>query len=267
VRDDLPRRPLSVSRDARPWRLIELSGPHTRVVDDVDQLNRAGADLIAQVIAGIPTASVVAATGRTPMGLYAELAARRRAGLVDATNVTAFQLDEYLGLEEGDRRSLLGWMRRSFLEPLGVADERVVGLPLDGDLDEACAAFDDAVEARGGLDLAVLGLGPNGHLGFNEPPSSRWTPTRAVELSPITIEANARYWGAVADVPPKAVTMGMAQVLSARTIVLVVSGESKRRIVHQALEGPIEPWIPASFLRATDADVTVIVDRAAWGDG
>lgn len=136
------------------------------MVEDAGQLNQTGADLIAQVIAAIPSASVVAATGRTPMGLYAELSARCRSGLVDAANITAFQLDEYLGLEDGDRRSLLGWMRRSFLGPLGVAEQRVVGLPLDGDLDEGCTAFDDAVEARGGLDLAILGLGPNGHLGF-----------------------------------------------------------------------------------------------------
>jgi glucosamine-6-phosphate deaminase len=244
-----------------------VTGLRTRVVEDADQLDRTGADLVTEAIAAIPTASVVAATGRTPMGLYAELAARRRSGLVDATAITAFQLDEYLGLEEDDRRSLFGWMRRSFLEPLGVADDRVVRLPLDGDLDAAFSAFDRAIEARGGLDLAILGLGANGHLGFNEPPSSPEAPTRMVELSPVTIEANARYWGDAADVPTEAVTMGMGQLLSARTIVLVVSGASKRTIVHEALEGPIGPEVPASFLRETDADVTVIVDHAAWGDG
>ena len=236
----------------------------TRVVVDADELNRTGADLVAETIAAIPTASVVAATGRTPMGLYAELAARRRSRLVDATEITVFQLDEYLGLEQGDRRSLLGWMRRSFLEPLGVADDRVVGLPVDGELDAACAAFDRGLRARGGLDLAILGLGPNGHLGFNEPPSNPDAPTRAVALSPATVEANARYWGDAADVPTEAVTMGMEQLLSARAVVLVVSGTSKRTIVHEALEGPIGPDVPASFLRRADADVTVIVDRAAW---
>jgi glucosamine-6-phosphate deaminase len=244
-----------------------VSGLRTRVVEDAEQLNRTGADLVTEAIAAMPTASVVAATGRTPMGLYAELAMRRRSGLIDAARITAFQLDEYLGLEEDDRRSLFGWMRRSFLEPLGVAENGVVRLPLDGDLDAACAAFDRAFEARGGLDLAILGLGANGHLGFNEPPSSPEATTHVVELSPVTIEANAHYWGDAADVPTRAVTMGMGQLLSARTIVLVVSGASKRSIVHRALEGPIGPDVPASFLRKTDADVTVVVDRAAWGDG
>jgi glucosamine-6-phosphate deaminase len=244
-----------------------VSGLRTRVVEDAAQLKRTAADLVTEAITAVPTASVVAATGRTPMGLYAELAARRRSGLIDTTRITVFQLDEYLGLEEDDRRSLFGWMRRSFLEPLGVADGGVVRLPLDGDLDSACAAFDRAFEARGGLDLAILGLGANGHLGFNEPPSSPETRTHVVELSPVTIEANAHYWGDATDVPTEAVTMGMGQLLSARTIVLVVSGASKRSIVHRVLEGPIGPDVPASFLREADADVTVVVDRAAWGDG
>ena len=244
-----------------------MSGLHTRVVESADQLNRIGADLVAEAIAAVPATSVVAATGRTPMGLYAELAARRRSGLVDASEITVFQLDEYLGLEEKDRRSLFGWMRRSFVEPLHVTDDRVVRLPLDGDLDEACVAYDRAFETGSGLDLAILGLGANGHLGFNEPPSSRDAPTRVVELSPVTIGANARYWGDAADVPTEAVTMGMSQLLSARKIVLVVSGASKRTIVHEALEGAISPELPASLLRETDADVNVIIDRAAWGEG
>jgi glucosamine-6-phosphate deaminase len=244
-----------------------MSGMRIELVEDADQLNGTGADVVADAIAATPTASVVAATGRTPMGLYTELGTRRRAGLLDATAISVFQLDEYLGLQDNDRRSLFGWMRRSFLQPLDVTEDRVVRLPLDGDLDAACAAFDRGLASRGGLDLAILGLGTNGHLGFNEPPSGPEASTRVVELSPLTIEANARYWGDAADVPTKAVTMGLSQLLSAGTIVLVVSGASKRAILHEVLEGPIVPEVPASFLRKTDADVTVIVDRAAWGQG
>ncbi|MBI3647700.1 MAG: glucosamine-6-phosphate deaminase [Actinobacteria bacterium] len=244
-----------------------VGGPRIQVVQDADELGRAGADLVAGVFAATPAASVVVATGRTPMGLYAELAGCRRSGLADTTRITVYQLDEYLGLEPGDRRSLFGWMRRRFLEPLGITGERVVRLPLGGDLEGACAAFDRALEERGGLDLAILGLGPNGHLGFNEPPSDPWAPTRVVDLSPVTIVANASYWGEVADVPTRAVTMGMGQLLSARAIVLVVSGKSKREIAHRALEGPVGPGVPASFLQEAASGVTVIVDRAAWGNG
>lgn len=240
-------------------------GPHIVVVDDADELNRVGADLVSEVIASNPQASVVAATGRTPMGLYAELRARRAMGL-ETSAVTAFQLDEYLGLGRADRRSLFGWMRRSFLLPLGIRDERAVRLPTYGDLDSSCSEFDRAIEAQGGLDLAILGLGLNGHLGFNEPPSGPDTPTRAVRLSPATVEANARYWGDVADVPADAVTMGLRQILTARTILLVVSGLGKREILHATLGGRVGPEVPASFLQVTQAEVTVAVDRDAWGD-
>jgi glucosamine-6-phosphate deaminase len=244
-----------------------VGGPRILVVDDADELSRTGADLVADVIAANPGAAVAAATGQTPMGLYETLATRRRSGVVDPAGLTVVQLDEYLGLERQDRRSLFGWMLRSFVEPLGIAGERVVRLPLDGDLPDACATFDRTLEERGGLDLAILGLGPNGHLGFNEPPSDRGAPTRVVDLSPVTIDANARYWGGVADVPTRAVTMGMGPLLSARMIVLVVSGEGKRAIAHRALEGPVGPDVPASFLQEADPEVTVIVDRAAWEDG
>jgi glucosamine-6-phosphate deaminase len=237
-----------------------------QVVENADELGRVGADIAAEVIAATPTASVVVATGRTPMGLYAELAARRRSGVLDSTAISTVQLDEYLGLEPDDRRSLFGWMDRSFVEPLGVNDARVIRLPLGDDLEEACAAFDRGLEARGPLDLAILGLGRNGHLGFNEPPSHPESSTRMVELSPSTIEANARYWGNGAGLPATAVTLGMRHLLSARTIVLVVSGTSKRTIVHRAIEGPVGPAVPASFLQEAANKVTVIVDRAAWAD-
>jgi glucosamine-6-phosphate deaminase len=245
-----------------------VGDPRILVVDDPAALARAGADVVAGAIEATPSASVVVATGTTPMGLYEELASRGRAGLVDPDAITAIQLDEYLGLAPEDRRTLFGWMRRAFLEPLAIEDARVLRLPLEGDLVVGCAAFDRGLEDRGGVDLAILGLGQNGHLGFNEPPADRWAPTREVRLTDVTIEANARYWGEVADVPTRAVTIGLGPLLSARTILLVVSGAAKHAIVHAALEGPVGPEVPASFLRDAGAEVTVVVDRAAWeGEG
>jgi len=243
-----------------------VSGPRIVIVDDAEELSRASADLVAETITRVPAASVVVATGRTPMGLYAELAARRQAGVIDTDGITVIQLDEYLGLDADDRRSLFGWMRRSFLDPLGIRDERVIRLPLDGDLSERCAAFDRCLEARGGIDVAILGLGANGHLGFNEPPADRDARTRAVDLSVVTIRSNAAYWGEVADVPTQAVTVGLRALLSARTIVLLVSGRGKNEIVHRVIEGPIGPEVPASFLQEAGDAVTVFADLAAWGD-
>jgi glucosamine-6-phosphate deaminase len=247
--------------------MSRVGGPRVVVVPDTDELDRAGADFVADAIAETPAASMTVATGTSPMGLYAQLAARRRSGSVETGAITVFQLDEYLGLAADDRRSLFGWMRRSFLDPLGVTEDRVVRLPLDGDMDAGCAAFDRALAARGRLDLAILGLGRNGHLGFNEPPSGPETPTRVVGLLPLTLEDNARYWGEVAHVPTTAVTMGLRHLLRARRIVLVASGAGKRAVLHRALEGPVGPDVPASLLREAESDVTVIADRECWGEG
>jgi glucosamine-6-phosphate deaminase len=243
---------------------MSVDGPQLHVVEDADRLARVAADLVGDALTATPSARVVVATGRTPMGLYGELVARRRSKALDASQLTAVQLDEYLGLEPDDRRSLFGWMRTSFLEPLGVADDRVLRLPLDGDLDAACEAYDARMDAEGPLELAVLGLGPNGHLGFNEPPSEPSAGTRVVTLTPETLASNAAYWDG-APVPPRAVTLGLRFLLSAQSIVLVVSGGAKREIVHRALEGATGPDVPASFLQDTIGDVHVVVDRDAWG--
>lgn len=241
-----------------------MADPHLVVVDDAAWLARAGADVVADVVHADGPVTIVPATGDTPVGMYAELAERHARGDLDTRDVSVVQLDEYLGLETGDRRALFGWMERTVLGPLSIDDERVVRLPTDGDVDAACAAFDRDLEARGGIDLAILGLGTNGHLGFNEPPSNAQSPTRTVELTQDTVAANARYWGSEGDVPTRAVTLGLRTLLDARRIVLLVAGASKHAIVRRALEGPVREDVPASFVREARGSVTVLVDRAAW---
>jgi glucosamine-6-phosphate deaminase len=243
-----------------------VADPYVQVVDDAAGLSRAGADLVTRLVHADGPVTVVPATGETPVGMYAELAARRARGDLDTSGVSVVQLDEYLGLAPDDRRALFGWMDRAVLEPLAIDPGRVERLPTDGDLEVACAALDRSLVARGGIDVAILGLGVNGHLGFNEPPSDAASVTRTVELTPATIAANARYWGAERDVPTSAVTLGLRPLLDARAIVMLVSGASKREIVHRALEGPVREDVPASFVRQARGTVTVIVDRAAWED-
>lgn len=234
------------------------------VVDDEAALSRTGADLLASVVAAKPDAAVVLATGQTPMGLYRELSVRHRRGEVDLSRLRVFQLDAYLGLAPDDRRSLYGWMRRAFLDPLGVPEARVTRLPGDGpDPAAACRAYDAAVRSAGGFDLSVLGLGPNGHLGFNEPPADPASPTRVVDLTDASVESNARYWGGRDQVPRQALTAGMAALLAARRTLLVVLGAHKRAILRRTIDGPMTPDVPASYLRRA-ANVTVIADRAAW---
>ena len=241
-----------------------MADPHLVVVDDAAWLARAGADVVADVIHADGPVTIVPATGETPVGMYGELAARRTRGDLHTAGVTIVQLDEYLGLQPDDRRALFGWMDRTVLSPLEIGPERVARLPTDGDVDAACATFDRELDARGGIDLAILGLGTNGHIGFNEPPSGPASVTRTVDLTPDTIAANARYWGSEGDVPTRAVTLGLRTLLDARRILLLVSGASKHAIVRRALEGPVSEDVPASFVRDARGSVTVLVDRAAW---
>lgn len=234
------------------------------VVEDYAALSRAGADMIAEVIGRKADAAIVVATGDTPMGVYDELAARQARGEVDASRMRAFQLDEYLGVPPDDRRSLYGWMERSFVRPLDIPEADVVRLPWEEErAGEGCAAFVRAVEAAGGFDLAVLGLGPNGHLGFNEPPSGPDSPTRALSLTRESIEGGVRYWGGIDLVPRRAVTAGMDLLLAARQILLLVSGEHKQDILRRTVEGPMTPDVPSSYLQQA-ANATVLADRAAW---
>jgi glucosamine-6-phosphate deaminase len=232
-------------------------------VRDGTELASRGAELVIDAVAGVPAPTVVAATGSTPMGLYAQLVSRARAGTFDPSRLRVCQLDDYVGLDRSDHRSLRGWLDRRVVRPLGIPHDRVVWL--DGatdDLDEECRRYDERL-ASPGVDLAILGLGPNGHLGFNEPPSGWDAPTRVVELTPESITSNARYWGSEDDVPRRAVTAGMSVLMAARKVVLVVAGSNKREILRQVLEGPTTERVPASFLQR-HPDAIVIADEAAF---
>ncbi len=232
----------------------------TVVLADAEALAQAAADFIAARIAQSPALSVLVATGNTPMGAYAELGRRAQAGQLDASHVTAVQLDEYLDVPDDDPRSLWSWMNRSFLTPLGI--QRVVRFQAHTlEPAAACRRYVEDLAALGPLDLSVLGLGPNGHLGFNEPPSAADAPTRVVPLSDESRVSNAAYWSG-RPVPDAALTAGMDVILAAREQLLLVSGAHKHGILQAALRGPVTPDVPASFLQGTA--LTVMADAAAW---
>ncbi len=239
-----------------------MTGIDTRVAVDAGDLAREAAGLIADAITADPRAVLVVATGETPEPTYRELARYVGSGL-DVSRIHLFQLDEYAGIAHDDRRSLYGWTMRGLAEPLGVEPERVTRL--DGaaaDLEASCRRYEAEVEEAGGFDLAILGLGPNGHLGFNEPPSDRDAPTRAVELTAASVASNARYWGGADHVPRRAITAGMDLLMATSRILLIVSGSRKRSILARVLDGPIGPDVPASFLQE-HRDVVVLTDRDA----
>ena len=235
----------------------------TVVSGDYAALSVAAADAIAATVLRKPDALLLLATGDTPMGAYRVLAERCASGELDTSQLRVAQLDEYAGIAHDDRRSLYGWMLRSFLEPLDVPAERTIRLDATLPPDAACRAYDAAVAAAGGFELAVLGLGPNGHLGFNEPPVERDAPTRLVPLTPESIVSNARYWGGEDDVPRLALTCGMATMLAARQILLVVSGPHKRGILGRTLDETPTVDVPASWLQDAPGEVVVLADRDA----
>lgn len=205
----------------------------------------------------------MAALGATALPIYAALADGRRAGAVDTSRLRLVQLDEYAGIAADDPRTLAGWLRRDVAGPLGIPDRRIIRLDgADRDAASAARRYDDAVAAAGGVDAAVLGLGPNGHLGFNEPPSGPDAPTRWVALSAASLESNARYWPGLGS-PPAALTAGMGTILAARRVLLVVTGVRKRDILRATVNGPITPDVPASLLRRHGA-LTLLADTDAW---
>ena len=239
-------------------------GLRVEVLPDADAVALAAADHIAAQVRANPHLTVLVATGSTPMATYAELVRRVQAGTLDLSGVRAVQLDEYLGLDSlrlgpDDPRSLWGWMERSFVTPLKIT--RTIRFGHRTDPERTCARYDEAVQASGGIDLALLGLGLNGHLGFNEPPSPADAPTRWVSLTPASLESNRAYWDA--EVPTHALTAGMAMILAARSTLLLVTGASKRAALQRLLSGPPGPDFPASLLGGPE--VTILTDQAAIG--
>ncbi|HMN30533.1 MAG TPA: glucosamine-6-phosphate deaminase [Caldilineaceae bacterium] len=236
------------------------------VLDDYEQLSAAAADWVVAQITAKPDAAAVFPTGNSPLGLYRELTGRHQRGEFDASRLRIFLLDEYVGLTPDDPRTLYGWLEKALLMPLAISPRQVHRLP-SGKIDAAvCQAYDNAIRAAGGLDFAVLGLGPNGHLGYNDPPAAGDAPTRVLTLTDSSLDGAAGYFGGRERVPRQAVTLGMQPLLAARQILLIVSGAQKREILRQALKGPVTPAVPASYLQET-ANVTVLADRAAWPEG
>jgi glucosamine-6-phosphate deaminase len=236
-----------------------------RIVEagDYSDLCERACEMVAGQLRAKPDSVCVFPTGQTPLGLFRRLAAAHRAGRIDTRSIRIVTLDEYAGIAADDPRRLFLWLQRALLRPLGIAAAQIHALdPAAADPALEAARFEAAIADFGGIDLAVLGLGANGHIGFNEPGSPFESRTRLVTLSDTSIEANAAYWGKDSDVPPTALTMGLGTILEARAIVLLASGKRKAGILSRAIHGPIGPDVPATSLRR-HPDATVIADREA----
>lgn len=229
---------------------------------------RAGArlvvDAVAALVAAKPDAVLGLATGSSPTPVYDELAARQAAGTLDLRGVRAFLLDEYVGLPSGHPAGYRTVIHHQFVERIGIDPARVAGPDGDAtDLSGACSAYEAAIAAAGGVDLQLLGIGGDGHIGFNEPGSSLGSRTRIKTLTPQTRADNARYFDQDVDgVPHHVLTQGIGTISEARHLVLLAWGPAKADAIAAAVEGPVTAMVPASALQL-HPHVTVVVDDAA----
>lgn len=238
--------------------------PRIEVVADGDAVGHRGAEIVAGTVAAKPEAVLAVPTGSTPLPMFAELVAWVRQGRLDLSRVHLFTLDEYVGMRPDRQNSLTGWLIREFLDPAGIDPSRRHLIPATADdIDRAAAAYEAELAALGGLDLAVVGLGPNGHVAYNEPGADVASRTRVVRLTPDSIEQAAGYWPGEDPVPSHAITMGVATLLEARQIVLIVAGAAKSKILRRALLDPPGEAVPASWLQRAGDRLMVIADEAA----
>lgn len=258
-----------------PARVLTLAGASIQVFADAPTACLAAADRIAQTVksalAARERAVLGLATGATPEPVYARLVALHREGALSFANVSTYNLDEYYPIRPLDPLSYRFYMHRHLFEHVDLPPNQ--GHVLDGTVPEAAAAehaaqFDRWIAADGGLDFQLLGIGRNGHIGFNEPTSlsveeTLKLPTRLVDLHPVTRADAAKEFGSEGQVIPRALTMGVAPILAARSILVLAFGPRKAEVVAEALRGGVTAQVPASLLQTVPGKVTWMVDEAA----
>ena len=232
--------------------------------DDEQALSAALATRVLEQIVAQPSLVLGLPTGRTPLGLYRELRERSGGGLIDWSKVRTFNLDEFAGLQPSHPNSYRAFMQAELFDHVSI-DPANIGF-LNGaarDLKAECRRYEAAIEAAGGIDLQILGIGANGHIGFNEPAPGLCATTHIADLEEESRRANAqRFGGDWTAVPERALSMGMATILGARQIVLIATGDEKADAVHGMIEGLITTRLPASILQVHPR-VTVMLDRTA----
>ena len=230
---------------------------------DYNDMSRKAANLISAQILLKPNCVLGLATGSTPLGTYRQLVERYNQGDLDFSEITTVNLDEYKGLTHDNSQSYYYFMNENLFSKVNINKSKVF-LP-DGtepDSETACQKYNEILHAVGVIDLQLLGLGHNGHIGFNEPADFFTTETHCITLSERTIQANARFFATAEEVPRQAYTMGIKTIMSAEKVLVVISGEDKADIVKKAFFGPITPQVPASILQLHRNAVIIAVEAA-----
>ncbi|HJB40907.1 MAG TPA: glucosamine-6-phosphate deaminase [Candidatus Gemmiger avicola] len=233
---------------------------------DYYDMSRKAANIISAQVIMKPNCVLGLATGSTPIGIYKQLIDWYNKDDLDFSEVTTVNLDEYRGLKRDDPQSYWHFMHENFFDHINIDPDRI-NLP-DGtnlDAEEECRRYDDVIHFVGGIDLQLLGIGHDGHIGFNEPGAAFELGTHCVNLTEETIEANKRFFASKDDVPRQAYTMGIKTIMQARKVLLVASGKDKAAIVKKAFFGPVTPEVPASILQM-HPDFTLVGDAEAMSE-
>ena len=230
------------------------------IIDSAQNIAAMAAQQYVALLKRKPNAILGGATGSTPLGLYAELVRLNKAGEISFKDASSFNLDEYVGLDGTHDQSYRYFMDHNLFDHIDI-DKSRTRVPSGIDVSDP-AAYDKEIEAAGGVDLQLLGIGNNGHIGFNEPGTPFGSVTHIVELTESTREANKRFFKSIDEVPTHAVTMGVKTVMQARSIILMAIGPAKAPIMKEMLQGPVTENVPASVLQL-HPDVTVYMDYEA----
>ena len=228
------------------------------VVDSYKELSRKAAQIIASVVTLKPDCVLGLATGSSPVGTYDRLTEMYENGELDFSRVTSVNLDEYVGLDGTNDQSYRYFMNKNLFDRVNIDKNRTfVPNGLAADPAAEGEAYDNHIKELGGIDIQLLGIGLDGHIGFNEPDSFFTKETHLVKLHESTIEANSRFFASRDEVPTTAITMGMSSIMQARRVLLIANGAKKKEIMEKAFFGPITPEVPASILQM-HPDLTVI---------
>lgn len=230
---------------------------------DYSDLSRKAANIISAQVIMKPDAVLGLATGSTPIGTYKQLREWYEKGDLDFSQVHSINLDEYKGLSGTHDQSYRYFMNYNLFDHINICKENTdVPNGLAGQAEEECARYDALIHEKGGIDLQLLGIGGNGHIGFNEPSDTFQASTHVVTLTEETRQANARFFESIDQVPTHALTMGIKGIMTARKVLLLASGEGKAEAVYNSFFGPVTPSVPASILQL-HRDCIVIADEAA----
>lgn len=233
------------------------------ITNDYDEMSQKGAEVIASIVKEKETPILGLATGGTPVGMYKELIGMHKEGNLDFSKTITFNLDEYYPINKDNNQSYYYFMKENLFNHINI-DEKNTNIPngMALDIEKESKEYDEKLRKIGGVDVQVLGIGSNGHIGFNEPSEIFEPETHKVTLDKQTIQDNARFFSSIDEVPTEAITMGIGSIMTAKRILLLASGKNKASVIKEMILGKVTPRIPASILQF-HPEVTIILDKDA----